>query len=262
MYKRKKRLRLRNKGIVFILILISLVVSGIFLNKRFNLYNSIIRRGILFIDESIVSLGNENNSNIDDMNQRISELEQYEIENIELKKEIDELKKVLNINKLLSDKKYINASVINRNLSYWLDNLVIDKGFDDGVLNNLAVISNGGLVGVTSNVNSYSSNVSLFCNNVFPINVSVKITVDDNEYFGILNNYNNGLYEIVGIVENVDIPEGSLVTTSGLGNVFPSGLLVGEVFSVSKDNFDLAKVVKVSPSVNFDDISYVTVVMR
>ena len=86
--------------------------------------------------------------------------------------------------------------------------------------------------------------------------------VDDKYVYGILNKYSNGFYEVMGIVENLEIPSGSKVVTTGLGNIFPSGLLVGYVDSIETDNFDLSKVVKVKSDVLFDDISYVTIVKR
>ena len=53
-----------------------------------------------------------------------------------------------------------------------------------------------------------------------------------------------------------------MVTTTGLGNQFPSGILIGRVESISKDNFDLARTILVRSSVDFDDISYVTVLKK
>ena len=59
-----------------------------------------------------------------------------------------------------------------------------------------------------------------------------------------------------------DIPEGAPVYTTGLGNIFPSGLYVGRVSSVVRDNFDLSKIVNVKSDVNFDDLCYATIVKR
>ena len=142
------------------------------------------------------------------------------------------------------------------------DSLIVDKGSDEGISNNMAVVSGGALVGITSNVSHFNSNVILLTNSKFPVNISVKIKLDDRYVYGILNKYSDGLYEVMGIVENVDIPSGSKVVTTGLGNLFPSGLLVGYVDSIETDNFDLSKVVKVKSNVSFDDISYVTIVKR
>ena len=53
-----------------------------------------------------------------------------------------------------------------------------------------------------------------------------------------------------------------MVTTTGMGDIFPSGILIGTVKRVSTDNFDLARTVEVEPYVDFDDINYVTILKR
>ena len=52
------------------------------------------------------------------------------------------------------------------------------------------------------------------------------------------------------------------MVTTGMGDMFPSGIQVGKVTKVTTDNFDLSKVVEVEASVDFDDIDYVTVLKR
>ena len=139
---------------------------------------------------------------------------------------------------------------------------MIDKGKSDGIDNNMAVVSGGYLIGITSNVSHYNSNVLLLTNKKFPVNISVKIKLDGRSVYGILNKYSDGYYEVMGIVENVDIPKGSKVVTTGLGNIFPSGLLIGYVDSIETDNFDLSKVVRVKVDIDFNGISYATIVKR
>ena len=58
------------------------------------------------------------------------------------------------------------------------------------------------------------------------------------------------------------IPKDSLVTTTGMGDIFPSGIVIGKVKKVRTDNFDLAKTVDVVGSADFDDLTYVTVLKR
>ena len=60
---------------------------------------------------------------------------------------------------------------------------------------------------------------------------------------------------------NVSV-ESELGHVTGLGDIFPSGILIGNVDSITKDNFDLSKTVLVSSSVNFDNINYVTVLIK
>ena len=71
-----------------------------------------------------------------------------------------------------------------------------------------------------------------------------------------------GYSEVYGIDTNEEIIDESIVTTTGLGGVFPSGILVGKVVGVTKDNFDLATTVLVKSEIDFNDINFVTVLKR
>ena len=258
----------KNKHIFLLaILLISLTISGIIISNNINLPNLFIKDGVLLIDRvASYPLSFMENNDLKQENEKltkeIEQLREYQYENEELNQEIKKLKETLDINNLLSDKQYINASTINRNLGYWLEKLTIDKGTNDGIENNMAVLSNGVLVGITSNVSPLNSDVLLFSNAKFPMNVSVKIIFDDQEIYGILNSYNDNLYSIIGVVDNVTIPPQAKVMTTGLGNIFPSGLFIGYVKEVVTDNFDLAPLVKVTPATSFDNISYVTVIKR
>ena len=52
------------------------------------------------------------------------------------------------------------------------------------------------------------------------------------------------------------------MTTTGLADEFPSGILLGKVESISTDNFDLARTVHVKSDIDFNGISYVTILKR
>ena len=267
MYRKKNKIRR-----VFIICgaFLCLILSSVVINRRFNLPNFFIKDGILFIDKALTgnfkSCGDDEYNKLmvenENLRKELDSVKSYQSENEELVNEISKLKELTKINKSLGDKEYINSSVLSRGLDYWNESLMIDKGSNDGINNNMAVISGGSLIGITSNVSNFNSNVSLLTNYKFPINISVKIKVNDSYVYGILNNYSNGLFEVMGIVDNISIPDGSKVVTTGLGNIFPSGLLVGYVTDVSTDNFDLSKIVNVKSNINFDDISYVTVVKK
>lgn len=183
----------------------------------------------------------------------------------EAKKEINELNKVLNLNKSLSQNSYLNAMVITRNIGYWYNTITIDKGKNNGVEKNMAVITNKGLIGNVVSVSNYNSTVKLLTTEDINSKISVKIRINNKKFiYGLLTKYNkkNKTLNIEGIAENTNIPINSFVTTTGLGNSFPSGILIGKVKKITKDNFDLARTVRVESSVNFDDISYVTILKK
>ena len=181
-----------------------------------------------------------------------------------LKKEVKNLKAALNLNTTLSDKVYKNATVVNRNIDYWYDEITIDKGKKNGIEKNMAVINSEGLIGTITKVSNYTSTIKLLSSKNLGDKISVKINIGDSYVYGLISKYNSkkNTYTVEGISENVEISKGAEVVTTGMGDTFPSGLLLGHVKKISTDNFDLSKVAVVTSSVDFDKIEYVAVLRR
>ena len=185
-------------------------------------------------------------------------------QNENLQNEINKLKETLELNTILSDKVFLNATVVSRNIGYWYDEITIDKGSKNGIEKGMAVVTSKGLIGQITKVSNYSSTVKLLSNENMSDKISVKIKVGDDYVYGLISMYDSktNTYTVEGISENVDIEKGADVVTTGMGTIFPSGLMVGTAQKVTTDNFDLSKVVEVKASVNFDDLDYVTVLKR
>ena len=97
-----------------------------------------------------------------------------------------------------------------------------------------------------------------------PTGLSLSAITNGGKYYGLISGYDSEkkVYIIEGITESDNIKEGDMVTTTGLTDYFPSGILVGHVSRIVPDEYDLNSIVEVKPSVNFDDISVVTVLNR
>lgn len=181
----------------------------------------------------------------------------------ELQKEINDLKETLKLNSLKSEYDYINATVVNRNIGYWYNNLTIDKGLKNGIDNGDAVITHDGLIGKTIQCSNFSCTVKLLTSDN-DNKISIKINNEDKYYYGLLVGYDSikDVYKIEGVSDINDIKEGLDVTTTGLTDYFPSGILIGNVSSIIKDEYDLTAIIEVTPSVDFNDINIVTVLKR
>ncbi len=195
---------------------------------------------------------------------KIGETDSIKAKNLELADEVDKLSKMLELNQTLSKDSYLNATVINRNLGYWYNTVTIDKGSKNGVEVDMPVVVSEGLIGKVSKVTNFNSTVKLLTSDDVNNKISVKINVDGKNVYGLLSGYNKetGNFIVEGIADNTEIKKGSYVMTTGMGDIFPSGILVGKVASITTDNFDLAKTVEVKSDVNFDDIRYVTILKR
>lgn len=197
------------------------------------------------------------------LKEKVEKTDLYYAEIQELQKEVSELKSTLELNATLSEYTYVNATVVNRNIGKWYNILNIDKGIKNGVKKGDAVITNSGLIGRIIKVSNFSSTVKLLTSDEISNKISVKITNDD-KYYGLLEGYDKerNVYFISGITMPDEIKEGDMVTTTGLTDYFPSGILIGHVSKIVKDEYDLNSIIEVIPSVNYDDISIVTVLNR
>ena len=186
----------------------------------------------------------------------------FKEENNALKKEIKELKKLLELKNTNYKLKY--ASVISRNTKDYFEEVIIDVGKKDGIKENLAVITKDGLIGKIIKVTNKTSTVRLITSSNIYNKISVNIEADNKSVTGIITSYDSltNSLTIEGITENVNIQTGSLVTTTGLSDIYPSGILVGRVSRVMKDNFDLAYILKVEPTENLSSFHYVAVIVK
>ena len=199
-----------------------------------------------------------------DLKEKVEKTDLYYAEIKELQKEVADLKSTLDLNATLSEYTYINATVVNRNVGYWYNNIVIDKGERNGVKKGDAVITPKGLIGRVTSVSNFSSTVKLLTSDEISNKISVKVDSNGEFLYGLLTGYDEELnvYKIEGITHSDNIKEGDLVTTTGLTDYFPSGILIGSVSKVVKDEYDLNSIVEVTPSADFKNISIVTILNR
>lgn len=277
MYKKKKKIERKYvilTGIISISIFIFLSIK-IVNRKSISLPEKVIKDSVLFVSKIVYTPISYISSNIkkdkeknniyekyEELLQSVNEIDSLKAYNSELEKEIKELKKIVDINNTLSEKSYLNATVINRNLEFFSNTLTIDKGSNNGILDGLAVTFNGSLIGKITKVSNFNSVVKLITVEDSNNKISVKINNNDNYIYGLISDYKDGCLLISGIDTNEEIIDESIVTTTGLGGVFPSGILVGKVVGVTKDNFDLATTVLVKSEIDFNDINFVTVLKR
>lgn len=181
--------------------------------------------------------------------------------NEELENQISELKKILSIDNVLSEYENIYGVVISRDIGYWYDKVIINKGSNDGVMEGMAVINSEGLIGKVISSSNFNSTVQLLTSE--KINkTSVKIKNNDNYVYGLITEYkeDKNSYIVEGISDDIKI--GSKVTTTGFGDIFPAGIIVGTVIDSKSDAYGLAKTIEIKPNVDFNNINIVSILER
>lgn len=180
---------------------------------------------------------------------------------IEKENELKDLKKILELNNSLSDFNVVNATVINRNSSTWIDKLTINKGKKDGVEVGDAVVVSEGLIGNIDSITNSTSIVKLITSNDLNNKVSVKIYNNDKYIYKVLEKEGNELI-IRGIDNNIEIEKELSIVTSGLSDKYPSGIVIGTIDKIDKDKYGLSQKIIVKSEVDFDNIRFVTILNR
>jgi rod shape-determining protein MreC len=194
---------------------------------------------------------------------RVDKLASLEAQVQKLEKDNKQLRDVLGEKKTLSDFKPIPATAIGRNPDQWNDLIIIDKGKINGIEQNMAVMTATGLIGKVKSVNQFSSTVQLL-SALDPKNrISAYIQGEANAY-GLVEGYDAEKKQLLvkRIPYDAKVKKGQTVITSGLGGVFPAGLLIGTVENVKTDQYGLNQTAYIKPGANFYDIEDVLVIKR
>ncbi len=181
----------------------------------------------------------------------------------ELKKENTELRDILGAKESLRAYDPIPATVVSRNPDKWQEIFTINKGEQDGVSKNMPVVTKQGLIGKIKSSSQFYSTVQLLTADDKTNRVSAKIAGLSNVY-GLIEGYDQERKELLlkAVPIKVTVSNGTKILTSGLGDVFPEGLLIGEVSEVILDEFGLTKTVYVKPAADFYTIDEVIVARK
>ena len=264
---------------VVILIIILLIIFSFTLkeDRKLNPVESFLRDTLSYAEKivtypfSYITTKTREYNKLKDVNEEndiletsLDRIDAIETENVELRRQIDALKNELNIDYTLTDYEYLNATVVSRNVGFWYNTITIDKGTYNGVEKDMVVINSKGLIGKIIKTSTFTSDVRLITTSDTNNKISVHISNGDNNLYGLINNYDysKNLLEVEGISNTKDVDIGDFVYTSGLGGIFPSGILIGSVSEITTDSYDLAKIIKVKPSADFSNINYVSVLKR
>lgn len=172
------------------------------------------------------------------------------------------LKKQLGLQATLTDFKTVSAVTISRSPTTWQSQLVINQGIKAGLKKGMPVLSGAGIIGRISEVNTTNSKVALISDTSEDANrFAITIKGNSGEINGIVTGFNREKNQLImgQVTSDNTIKAGDLVETSGLGGVIPSGLFVGKVARVTKDDYGLSKRIYIEPAADLGNITTVVV---
>jgi rod shape-determining protein MreC len=163
----------------------------------------------------------------DELRRRVSDLEEARLENERLKG----LVSFVGITKTEA----LGARVIGRPTNSWEGVITIDRGTADRVKAGMPVVGPAGLLGQTVDVAVHSARVRL----VSDANSGVSAMLQSNRTEGIVKGSLDGRLTLDFVRTGAAVRPGDVVLTSGIGGVYPKGLVVGEVTKVRRSPADL-----------------------
>ncbi|MEK4230149.1 rod shape-determining protein MreC [Solibacillus sp. FSL H8-0538] len=181
-----------------------------------------------------------------------------------LESENASLRELADIEESLSDFSPLHATVIARNPDQWEEKIILNKGSADGVEKNMAVMTARGLIGKIILVTPFTSEVELLYTNNQNYRVSAIVQAEKEDIHGLIEGYDEERNELLlkRIDSSLNIQVGEKVVSSGLGGIFPKGILIGEVTEVTTDDFGLTKMAYVKPAADFSLLENVIVAKR
>lgn len=151
----------------------------------------------------------------------------------------------------------LGARVIGRPMNMWEGVITIDRGSKDGIAAGMPVVAAQGLVGQVAVVAAHSSEVRLISDQ----QSGVAAMIQSSRTPGVVRGSVGGDLSMDFVSRNSLPQAGDVVITSGMGGVYPSGIVVGDVTAVDDRRGELYPRVTVKSRVPIDSIEEVIVLV-
>jgi len=194
-----------------------------------------------------------------------SEVQELRDQNTELRDRLAELEEARLENERLrvlvgfaeeAGYEYLGVRIIGRPINSWEGTVRVDRGSEDGVEPGMPVIVAQGLLGQVVEVSARSAKVQLITDQHSGVAAMVQLS----RVTGVVSGSLEGAM-ILDFVPSDSAPsEGDVVITSGLGGVYPKGLVVGDVVFVSQERDLLFPLIRVESRVSIADIEEALVI--
>jgi cell shape-determining protein MreC len=150
------------------------------------------------------------------------------------------------------------AELVGVDASPWFRSVLVDRGRDRGVRSGMPVISEQGLVGLVTATSIRSAKAML----VLDRQAAIDGVIQRSRARGIVRGEGSDELAFEFVARGNDVQVDDQVITSGLGGVYPKGLLIGSVLSISDPGPGLVQTATIRPAVDFGRLEQVFVMLR
>ena len=260
------------KTIIFVVILLAAVLIVLSYNLKQTSPAGLVTRVVLEVAAPVQNVLNASVKSVSDAWYRYLFLVGIEEENRNLKKKIDDTKAQLilyqegyleaqRLRNLLAlkddnDFNFVTARVIGRGQVALSKTILINKGTADGLNAGQPVMAAPGLVGRVMDASWHAAKVLPLIDE----NSNIDAIVQRNRTQGIIRGAGSRGCVLKYISKIQDVREGDIIVSSGIGGVFPKGMMIGQVNHVDRQEAGLFLRINVTPSIDFSKLEEVLVV--
>jgi len=152
---------------------------------------------------------------------------------------------------------YTPARVVNNSVNKKHNFITLNKGKEQGISPEMAVVSDGTIVGVVKGVSENFATVISLLNLDFKISAKVK----KNGYFGSLSwdgkDYHTAILNEIPL--HADVQVGDSIITSGFSSIYPEGILIGYIDKFEEKGGSFYTIY-VRLSTDFKQLNYVNII--
>ncbi len=198
----------------------------------------------------------ELSARVDDLTK---ENDRLAVENVQLREELSKaavFEQLLHYERENPQLEFLPADVIGRDTDPNLHTLRLNKGLADGVVEDMSVVTERGLVGRVTEVGPNWCQVLLLIDNAS----NVRARLGQSRAEGVVDGRGEGALLMDYISQGIAISPGEYVLTSGMGEHFPAGIVIGQVTSVHQSDEALFQQADVRPSVDFERLEVVLII--
>ena len=188
------------------------------------------------------------------------ELQQYRAANVAYREAVAtnmRLQKLLELKESLPPPT-LTAEIVGKDPSLWFRTLTINRGSSDGVQKGMPVVTVEGVVG---QVLTSSPNYSKVLLATDP-NSAIDVITQKTRVQGIVKGLGRDAFALHYVLKSAVVEKGDFMLTSGLGGVFPKGLMVGTVSEVRKSPRGMFQDIEIQPAVDFTQLEHLIIIMK
>ncbi len=191
---------------------------------------------------------------VEELESQVAEYQGMLVDYEKLQKQVESYENFLGVKEKNPDFQFVAGTLIGRDAADVFGSFELNCGETDGVAVGDPVISGEYLIGIVSEVSPTSCVVLSICDPKVSA-AAYEIRTGETGYTETTSKLAaDGKLKLTGLSRDTAVAPGGIVCTSGVGGVFPRGLIIGTVTDVYKEEGDVSYCAEMQPGVDTGEV--------